>query len=147
LKQYFNKSRNMKHVIQTLRDKGYRMTQPRRTILAVLAESDALLRPGEVLARARRHNPSLGAVTVYRTLNLLVELGFVRCIHLEDGCARYARKSRGHNHHLICIGCQAAIEFPECGLSALMNRLAKETGFQIQGHILELVGLCPNCQH
>ncbi len=51
----------------------------------------------------------------------------------------------GHHHHLVCSVCGATVDFADCDLGALEERLAKETGFEMQGHLLEVYGTCPQC--
>lgn len=126
---------------------GYRVTEPRLAVAAVLLRAEDWLAPEEVHRRARSQHPRLGLVTVYRTLDLLSELGYVRRIHLEDGCHGYARTELAHSHHLVCRGCQQVVEFPGSeDLDELTQRLARRTGFVIQDHMLELLGICPACQ-
>lgn len=97
--------------------------------------------------RARKRNPSLGLVTVYRTLSLLSEIGFVRRIHLEHGCHGYVRSEFVHGYHVVCRNCRQAVEFPGMQeFSFLIDRIAKSTGYLVQDHMLELLGLCPDCQ-
>jgi Fe2+ or Zn2+ uptake regulation protein len=89
----------------------------------------------------------VGLVTVYRTLALLTELGFVSRIHLEDGCHGYARSRLGHSHHLVCRRCQQAVEFPGIeDMEHFIGQLEQRTGFIVEDHMLELLGLCPSCQ-
>jgi Fe2+ or Zn2+ uptake regulation protein len=132
--------------IQTLRGRGYRITQSRRAILAALTESDTWLRPEEIHSSAREAHSHLGLVTVYRTLELLREEGIARRIHLPGGCSGYALKSPGHNHLLVCTRCQRTLEFPGCDLSDLLGALSRKTGYDIRGHILEITGVCPACR-
>ena len=132
--------------IQALRGRGYRITQPRRAIIAALTESDTWLRPEEIHSTAREDHPDLGLVTVYRTLELLREEGIARRIHLPGGCSGYALKSPGHNHLLVCTHCQRTLEFPGCDLSSFFGALSRDTGFDIRSHILEITGVCPDCR-
>ena len=104
------------------------------------------LSPAEIYARARRRDAHIGLVTVYRTLDILIELGLVRRIHLEDGCHGYAPVGASHGHHLICSSCNQVIEFDECGLDEMLARIARQTGFQIEQHRLEVFGRCPKCR-
>ena len=91
-----------KQILEQLNQAGNRVTQPRRAVIQALLEDGVHASPAEVHARARQHCPTIGLVTVYRTLDLLSDLGFVRRIHTEDGCHGYAAVSHGHHHHLIC---------------------------------------------
>jgi Fur family ferric uptake transcriptional regulator len=133
-------------IVQELSQAGYRITQPRRAVIRVLLEDEGYSSPAEIRERARQHCPSVGQVTVYRTLDLLSRLGFVRRIHTEDGCHGHASARLGHRHHLICRRCGAAVEFEGCDLSPFLARVGGETGYLIEEHLLELVGLCPECR-
>ncbi|HEX9795813.1 MAG TPA: Fur family transcriptional regulator [Anaerolineales bacterium] len=137
----------MEQAIDRLRSAGHRVTWPRRAVIRVLQDADDLLEPEVVHQRAASMHPALGLVTVYRTLNLLVGLGLARRVHGQDGCHAYAWSSFEHGHHVICRTCQAAVEFPgEEDLASLVQRVSRQTGFAIDGHMLELLGLCPGCQ-
>jgi Fur family ferric uptake transcriptional regulator len=134
------------HVVHELAQSGYRITRPRRAVIRALLEDEGYSNPAEVRERARRYCPTVGLVTVYRTLDLLSELGFARRIHTEDGCHSYAAANHGHRHPLICRRCGAAVEFEGCDLAPFLARLSRETGYVIEDHLLELVGLCTACQ-
>jgi Fur family ferric uptake transcriptional regulator len=133
-------------IVQQLSQAGYRITQPRRAVIRALLEDESYASPSEVLERAKLYYPTIGLVTVYRTLDLLSELGFVRRIHAEDGCHGYATANHGHRHHLICRRCGATIEFQGCDLSPFLARISQQTGYTIEDHLLELVGVCSMCQ-
>jgi Fur family ferric uptake transcriptional regulator len=128
-----------------LREAGHRLTQPRLAVLQVLQDSDAGLNPDEIHRQGKVICGSLGLVTVYRTLDLLAELGLVRRVHSEQHCQRYARAGT-NRHYLVCGGCHRVVEFPCAGLEGLIDRVGAETGYTIQDHLLELSGLCPDCQ-
>jgi Fur family ferric uptake transcriptional regulator len=128
-----------------LREAGYRITQPRLAVLQVLEDSDEGLNPEEIYRRGRAICESLGLVTVYRTLDLLTELGVVRRVHSEQRCHSYARTGTDQ-HHLVCSGCHRVIEFPCDGLEDLIEGVRQRTGYTITDHLVELSGLCPACQ-
>lgn len=137
----------MDDALHKIKQAGYRLTKSRRAVVQTLLNAEGWLRPESILARARRRHPSLGLVTVYRTLNLLSELGCVRRIHLEDGCHGYAATAFEHGHHLVCKHCRQVVEFPGgADLQPLLERTALKTGFVIEDHMLELLGICPDCQ-
>lgn len=135
-----------KRITEQLSQAGYRITQPRQAVIRALLEDAGYSSPAMVHQGARRHCPTVGLVTVYRTLDLLSELGFVRRIHAEDGCHGYAIANHGHHHHLICRKCGAVIEFEGCDLSPFLARVSQDTGYLIEDHLLELVGVCIRCQ-
>jgi Fe2+ or Zn2+ uptake regulation protein len=132
---------------QALRARGFRLTSQRLAIIKVLLETHEHLTPAEVLARGAGDCPGLGLTTVYRTLELLSELGHVQRVHLEEGCHAYARLQEEEGHHLVCQACHRVVGFPCTGLTDLVEETAQRTGFSVQSHLLELVGLCPDCQH
>jgi Fur family ferric uptake transcriptional regulator len=133
-------------ILEQLRLAGYRITRPRRAVVQALMEKKGHQSPSEVHARARTYCSTIGLVTVYRTLDLLTAMGFARRIHTEDGCNGYVNATQGHRHHLICRICGAAIEFEGCDLSGFFDRIGRATGYRVEEHLLELVGLCPTCQ-
>jgi Fur family ferric uptake transcriptional regulator len=129
----------------TLRQAGYRLTQPRLAVLQVLEEIDEGLSPEEVHQQGKTICASLGLVTVYRTLELLAELGLVRRVHSEQRCHSYASAGTDR-HHLICQECHRVTEFPCDGLDGLIEAVRQQTGYAITEHLLELSGVCPECQ-
>jgi Fe2+ or Zn2+ uptake regulation protein len=129
----------------TLREAGYRLTRPRLAILQVLEENDESLNPEEIYRQGKTIYPSLGLVTVYRTLDLLAGLGLARRVHSEHRCHSYASAGTDR-HYVICRACHRVIEFPCDGLDALIERVRQHTGYAISDHLLELSGLCPDCQ-
>jgi Fe2+ or Zn2+ uptake regulation protein len=150
LKKIFSYSREQvvedRAVVQALRSKGFRLTSQRLAVIGVLLAADEHLTPAQVLAQGRGAHPGLGLTTVYRTLELLSELGYVRRIHLDEGCHAYACLREKEGHHLVCQACHRVVDFPCTGLTELVEETAERTGFTVEAHLLELVGLCPACQ-
>jgi Fur family ferric uptake transcriptional regulator len=133
-------------IVAQLSQAGYRITLPRRAVVRAMLDDAGYSSPHQIQERARSYCPTVGLVTVYRTLDLLAELGFVRRIHTEDGCHGYATASNGHRHHLVCRQCGATVEFDGCDLSVFLARVSRETGYKIDDHLLELVGVCAACR-
>jgi len=129
----------------SLRQAGYRLTRPRLAILRVLADSDEGLSPDEIHQRAQQIHRELGLVTVYRTLEILGQLGLARRVHARRHCHEYARAQR-QQHYLVCRRCDRLVEFPCDGLQELIEELGERTGYVIDAHMLQLTGLCPDCQ-
>ena len=125
---------------------GCRVTEPRRAVARVLLAASAALSPCEMLERGRQPHSRLGLVTVYRTLALLEEMNLVRRIHRHDGCRGYVAASPGHRHALICQNCGQAEEFLGCGvLEDLIQRVEAASGYRVDGHLLQLFGMCSDC--
>ncbi len=112
----------------------------------------ALLRCGghiaadDLLEVVHETDTTVGRMTVYRTLELLSELGLIRPVYQGTGAAHYILLDGGHHHHLICSSCDAVFEFDECGLQAVGKLLAKRFNFVVEGHLVEFYGRCQNCQ-
>jgi Fur family ferric uptake transcriptional regulator len=131
----------------TLREYGYRLTPQRRAVLKALASSHECLTPEAILERARTISPAIGRVTIYRTLEILGRHNLICRVHAPNGCRGYMMtRPSGHHHHLVCGVCGATVDFTGCHLDALEQRLAQETGFELQGHLLEFYGTCAECR-
>lgn len=130
-----------------MRRHGYRLTPQRRAVLETIAGTEEHLTPADIHGRSRRDCPGVGLVTVYRTLEVLTGLGLVCEVRTEDGRRGYLlTRPLEHHHHLICSSCGKVVEFTECDLSELEERLSQRTGFRIDSHVLEFNGYCPSCQ-
>ena len=130
-----------------LREHGYKLTPQRRALLKVIAAQHDYLSPEALFEKTRQEYPGIGLVTIYRTLDLLNQLDLVCRIHSSSGCHDYImRRPTEHHHHLVCSSCGRAVDFTDCDLSDLEKRLSAETGYKIQGHLLELWGRCAGCR-
>lgn len=132
---------------KTLNREGLRLTHPRQVVLSILEEAAVPLSPQSIYQRSLERDQDIGLVSVYRTLELFYEFSLVRRVHGLDDCHGYVLASPGHHHHLVCRECEKAVEFSGGDdLTSLLDRIQKETGFEIDGHLLQLFGLCPECQ-
>lgn len=130
---------------QALRAAGHRLTKPREAIIAVLDANTEGLTPEEIHEQGQARYAPLGLVTVYRTLELFDELGVVRRVHSGERCQRYA-SAGPERHYIVCQSCHRVLEFPCGGLDGLIDDVRERTGYRITGHLLELRGVCPDCQ-
>ena len=129
-----------------LQANGYRITRARRIIVEELAAAQKVMDAVDLFASCRTKDPELGLVTVYRTLEQLEVLGLIQRVHQPDGCHTIMRKQSGHEHLLICTSCGKAVTFHGDNFDDLSHEVAADTGFSIQDHMLQLFGLCPDCQ-
>ena len=130
----------------TLQESGHRLTRARREILSALVRSGGHISADELAELVHRKAPGIGRMTVYRTLDLLHELGLVRPIYQGTGAAHYILMDRGHHHHLICSACDQVVELEECVVQQAEQAIHTRFNFEIQGHLLEFYGLCPDCR-
>ncbi len=135
---------------------GYRITVPRQEILRVLSRTEKHLSAEDIYIRVHKVYPAVGLTTVYRTLDLLVEMGIVSRFDFGDGRARYelavGPKGRKHHHHLVCTNCGRVIDYTEFVneekklLDMAEKGLSKKYDFKILNHQIHFYGLCEKCR-
>lgn len=138
------------------RGRGYRITVPRQAILNVLSKTDKHLSAEDIYLAVHKVYPAIGLTTVYRTLELLVQMGLVFKFDFGDGRARYelAQGPGGirHHHHLVCTKCGRVIDYTDFIdeekelLRKTEEGLAKKYKFKIKNHLIQFYGICDKCQ-
>ncbi len=118
---------------------GLKMTGQRRTILAVLDEAQDHPSVETVYERSRAHDSSISMATVYRTLNMLDELGLVVRHEFKENFARYELNMQ-HHHHLIDVDSGKVIEFQNIEIEQIKQKIAEELGYDLIECRLELYG-------
>ena len=130
-----------------LRQQRYKLTMPRRAVLKSIVHSRSYFSPAELHRRVQQEHPGVGLVTVYRTLGLLARLGIICEVHTGSNSRSYCwRRPTAHHHHLICNQCGKVWDFTDCNLDELEITLARRSGFEIEGHLLEFTGRCRQCR-
>lgn len=99
----------------------------------------------EVHAQILKSKKSVGLTTVYRTLQKLSQHEEVDFLRRDDGEGVYKVCQSQHHHHLLCNKCGTSVEFQSEKFEKLMNSIALDKGFVVQGHEAEIVGLCGKC--
>jgi Fur family ferric uptake transcriptional regulator len=132
--------------VQALHDAGYKLTGPRLTILEVLEHSGGHITSAELLTLVEQRDPSIGRASVFRTLDLMIKLGIVWTSVQGGSTVHYMLMPGGHHHHIVCTNCEKLIEFEDCRLGALITSLENEYGVRVEGHLLELYGVCEDCR-
>jgi Fur family ferric uptake transcriptional regulator len=129
---------------EVLRSRGFRLTAQRQLVLEAVASLEHAT-PDQVHAKVAETAAGVNITTVYRTLELLEELGLVTHAHLSHGAPTYHAVSEAQHVHLVCRGCGAITEVSPGVLAPLAQALASEQGFGIDiGHVA-LFGLCAGC--
>ena len=136
-----------------LKEKGLKVTNQRLLVLQVLAENkDRHLTAEDIYELVKEDYPEIGLATIYRTVQLLLEMQLVDRISLDDGCARYEigeffdGEERHHHHHLICKTCGKVLPFKDDLLDELERHIEEETGFHVLDHELKFYGQCSECR-
>ena len=120
---------------------GYKMTTGRETTIDVLSKTDEHLSAEDIYIKVHSINPAIGLTSVYRTLELLVNMGVASKFDFGDGRARYelaeGPKGAKHHHHLVCTGCGRIVDYSE---------LSRKYNFRITSHLVQFYGLCNKCE-
>lgn len=124
---------------QRCAEAGLKMTGQRRIILEVLGTASDHPSVEDVYDRARKIDASISIATVYRTLSLLDELDLVTRHEFQEGYSRY-EVNWDHHHHLVDLESGEVIEFQNEELERLKVKIAKELGYELVDHRLELYG-------
>ena len=132
-------------IVKALDRAGYRLTEPRRSLAALIASRDGHFTAGELVDEARSRRLGVGRATVFRTLEVLEGLGTVERLDLPTGDHAYVVCERAHHHHVVCSRCGRTSEIDDGGLRVVVNEIARRTGYRVDEHRLELFGMCPAC--
>lgn len=132
-----------------LMDRGIRLTRQRRAILSVIETAKQHLDAGQLLRRARRMNPEIDRVTVYRTIGLLKRHGLIDeldLMHVQGERHFYERRTGRDHMHMTCLRCGKVTEFESRLFEKLKGSVARECNFSIAIARLEIGGYCKNCR-
>ena len=132
-------------VVARLSQKGYRITPQRLMILDAINGASGHVSAEEIFESIRQTYPGLNISTVYRTLELLKEMGLVTETDMGDGRVRFHSAGHEHHHHLICSVCGQVIDLDEEVLAPLATTLKEKYGFWADLHHMAIFGRCKNC--
>lgn len=134
-------------VEREMRQRGLRWTVQRRLVAKAALSNHSHYSADELLELCRDEDRAVSRATVYRTLSMLEEAGFVEGLDTGDGGRKFEH-TLGHKHHdhMVCTGCGAIIEFHDEQLERRQDAAAAAQGFEIQSHSLKLFGLCRRCR-
>lgn len=128
----------------------YRLTSPRERIVDQALLHSRPFTAEQLVAELRDHaDPaasSIGRATVYRTLEILASVDVLSRVIQPSGHAAYVVEAPGHRHHLVCSQCGTTVAFTSCPVDTLVQHLTADTQFTIHDHLLEVFGVCPECQ-
>lgn len=125
-----------------LAEHGYRATHPRREVVETVMRQTRPFTAEQMVHLL----PEISRATVYRTLEIMASVDILTRLLQSNGHPAYVVGEPGHRHHLICSGCGYVVAFTSCPVEPVVSELGKNHGFAIQGHSLEIFGLCNNCR-
>ena len=127
-----------------LRRRGYRLTPQRQLVLEAVGTLGHGT-PDEIAAAVRSTASGVNISTVYRTLELLEEIGLVRHTHLGHGAPTYSVATDDDHVHLVCRDCGAVEEVPPGVLDAVVQALEQDRGFSVDVGHFAVFGRCREC--
>ncbi len=140
----------MLNLRQVLAEKGFRMTSQREAVLRTVEACEGEhLTVEEIYERTRVSAPDIGIATVYRTLQLLTDIGFLTRDYLGDNTVRYEinhEEEHHAHHHLVCLSCGAIIEAKDDLMNTIEDVLQTQYGFEIVDHRIQFLGHCSECR-
>ena len=124
---------------------GFRLTETRRAVAAIVAGWDGPFTAADILAEARSQGLGIGRATIFRSLDAFNELNVVERLDLPNGEHAYVGCDPAHHHHVVCERCGRTTEIDDRGVRDIVRAVERRTGFRIDSHRLELFGRCAAC--
>ena len=133
-------------LLNALADARVRSTEPRRAVAELIASRNGHFTARELVDDAAGLRLGVGRATVFRALELFVDLGLVERLDLPSGEHAYVACEPTHHHHVVCSRCGRSTEVEDCGMAEVAREVARRTGYRIERHRMELFGVCPECR-
>ena len=132
-------------IIDALERGGYRRTAPRRALAALIARRSGHFTAESLVEESRHRRIGVDRATVFRSLDLLADLGVVERLDLPTGEHAFVACEPEHHHHIVCSSCGRSTGVADHGLERVAKAIGETTGYRIDTHRLELFGTCPDC--
>jgi Fur family transcriptional regulator, ferric uptake regulator len=141
----------VENVLTHLSTQGHRVTEPRRAIMERIVRYTQPFGTEQLYQDLGGEGGSIGRATVYRTVELLLAMNWLARVHwnskqLASDDHAYVPVEQGHQHQLVCRSCGSVATFEGCEIETLLGGLARRLHFRVEGHWLEIFGLCQSCQ-
>ena len=140
-------------VLADLSAHGHRVTGPRRAILERITQYTQPFSAEQLFRDLGGENGPIGRHTIYRTVALLLDDGWLSRVHWSanketpfSADHAYVPAEGGHQHHMVCRNCGQVVAFEGCDIDEVLGGLARRLNFRVDGHWLEVYGLCQVCQ-
>lgn len=135
---------------ELLKEKGFKITSQRESVLEVLKNNASQhMTAEEIYVKVKEISPEIGLATVYRTIQLLLDLKLVDKLDLNDGFIRYEISKLDdeshHHHHLICEICGKVIEAEDDLLDQIEETCSLKYNFKVTNHVVKFYGICSEC--
>lgn len=131
---------------EILKDNNLKVTKGRLEVLNTLNKSQTPLSVEEIYNNISRESCK-SLTTAYRIVNQLEDAKIIRKAFSKNGISYYELSIHSHKHYIVCSICGKITPIDHCPIESLENLVEKETGYEITGHIIELSGICPDCNN
>ncbi len=131
-------------IMQRLAEQGYRLTSTRAAIAQAISEQAAQFTARQLVDELEPHG--IGRATVFRALDLLVQMGLLERLHGDLSCHSYTYCAPEHHHHLICTSCGGVTSVVAGSIERELRNIARQANFRPMGHHIEIYGQCQACQ-
>ena len=134
-----------KKITELLREKGFKVTPQRLAVYEVLSRTKAHPNAETIYNKLQPNYPTMSLATVYKTLDILSEIGLVQVLNVGEESFRYDANTESHPH-VHCVQCGRVDDIFDVDDSEFMERLTQKTAYQLTGKQLYFYGICPSCQ-
>jgi Fur family peroxide stress response transcriptional regulator len=141
-----NPQKRLDEILSKLRQREFRITPQRIAILKAFLRSDEHPSVEQVHTQVKITFPTTSLATVYKTVNLLKEIGEILELSFPEGSNRYDGRKPYPHPHLICTKCQAILDPKVSSVDQMTAEIEQSSGYRILSHQLEFFGVCPACQ-
>lgn len=128
-----------------LRDSGFKVTPQRLAVYNVLASTKSHPSAEMIFNQLQPYYPTMSLATVYKTIEILKEIGLVQALNVGEDSFRYDANTSNHPH-IRCMRCGCVDDLENIDSSNFVNKVASSTKYQITGQQFYFFGICPNCQ-
>jgi Fur family ferric uptake transcriptional regulator len=132
-------------LIAQLQNRGMRITPQRAIIFEAIEKLEGHLTAEEIFEQVQKVNPYVSLATVYRTLELLQEMGLINQTNFGRSQTYFALKDHGPHHHLVCTECARIEEFSDEIFDSVRSELKAKYGFRAYTDHMSIFGVCKNC--
>jgi Fur family transcriptional regulator, ferric uptake regulator len=133
-------------IVSAFEAAGYRLTGPRRALASLIADRSGHFTAEDLLGESRRRRLGVTRATIFRSLDVLADLGVVERLDLPSGDHAFVACEPAHHHHVVCSSCGRTTGVADNGIERIAEAIGRQTGYRVDTHRLELFGLCPACR-
>ena len=133
-------------MVEKLKEHEFRITPQRLAVLKILAKSEGHPSVEDIFKKLKPDFPTTSIATIYKTVNLMKEIGEVIELDFSEESNRYDGNRPYPHPHLICTRCKTVVDPDMATVEDLSKELARKTGYKILNHRLDFFGVCPRCQ-